>query len=581
MSPKKKIIFLITIVAATTAAICYFGTSGFKKDFLEDKKLSSRVLLASIYNNTENYQEVFNNLDKATSTKALEAKAGIVSHHFLAKQLIADFYNKIGNDKISTVFLVSPDHFESYFKPETIAYTSRLDWQTPFGDLLCDKNIQSNLLNNKNIELKDTILGLDHGIYVEIPFIKKFFPGAKIVPLVLKNSSDFTVFEELGNKLKNFDKNSVLIVSSDFSHNASIKTAKENDTKSIDALKTLNKENINNITSDCRQCMAVLDGFLENEDAGFNLFENKNSFDISGQDEKSVTSYIFGFFAQKNSTQILFVGDLMFDRGIRYYAEKNGGNSYIFSAKGGPASGWETLSDFLRNNDLVVANLEGPITNNKSISAESAIGSSNNYFFTFDPGVAITLAKENIKLLNLGNNHILNFGKDGLYQTKKYLDKSDINYFGSPNEENSAVKYINGLKIAFISFNQFIENNPQQVVEEIKKQKENADLVFVFCHWGNEYELSESENQKKLAHDFVDAGADLVIGSHPHVIQPVEIYKDKRIYYSLGNFIFDQYFDENVRNGMGVIVKINPETKQLDFSEQKFYLQSGGQTILK
>jgi len=73
----------------------------------------------------------------------------------------------------------------------------------------------------------------------------------------------------------------------------------------------------------------------------------------------------------------------------------------------------------------------------------------------------------------------------------------------------------------------------------------------------------------------------LVVGSHPHVVQSVEIYNGKRIYYSLGNFVFDQYFSEEVRNGLGVTVKIDSETKQLGFEEKKLYLQSGGQTILK
>ncbi len=274
---------------------------------------------------------------------------------------------------------------------------------------------------------------------------------------------------------------------------------------------------------------------------------------------------------ENKDIQILLVGDIMFDRGIRYYAGLNGGNSYIF----------DKISSFLSNNDLVVGNLEGSITNNKSISAGSIPGSTRNYFLTFDPSVAKTLFEENIKLVDLGNNHILNFGNSGLKATQKYLSEANVSYFGSPYEENSIIKDINGLKIAFISFNQFAENDPTQTISEIKKNKPNADFVFVFSHWGNEYQLAASDTQKSLAHQFIDAGADLVVGSHPHVIEPSEIYKNKKIYYSLGNFIFDQYFDENVRNGLGVVLKINQNAKSLSFSEQNFYLQSGGQTILK
>jgi len=125
--------------------------------------------------------------------------------------------------------------------------------------------------------------------------------------------------------------------------------------------------------------------------------------------------YVFPKIENK-FVEILFVGDLMFDRGIRYYAEKNGGNDFIF----------KEISKFLKDKDLVVANLEGPITKNQSVSAGTVPGSTNNYFFTFDPSVARTLYKNNIKLVSLGNNHILNFNYDGLAETKKYLDEANV-----------------------------------------------------------------------------------------------------------------------------------------------------------
>jgi gamma-polyglutamate biosynthesis protein CapA len=274
---------------------------------------------------------------------------------------------------------------------------------------------------------------------------------------------------------------------------------------------------------------------------------------------------------EKKYVQLLFAGDLMFDRGIRYYAAQNGGNDFVF----------DKISAELSKNDLVVANLEGPITDFKSVSAGTIAGSANNYFFTFDKSLAKTLFSQNIRLVDLGNNHILNFGQSGLNSTKKYLSDANVNYFGAPGSGKGVVENIGGIKLGFISYNQFAEDNLQDVVNEIKKIKTASDVAVIFCHWGNEYQLTATESQKELAHQFVDAGADLVVGSHPHVIEPMEIYNGKRIYYSLGNFIFDQYFSEDVRNGLGVEVKIDKNTKQLDFTEKHFYLQSGGQTIEK
>ena len=278
---------------------------------------------------------------------------------------------------------------------------------------------------------------------------------------------------------------------------------------------------------------------------------------------------------QKNNyAQILFVGDVMFDRGIRYYTSQNGGNEFIF----------DKITPTLLNNDLVVANLEGPITNNKSVSAGTIAGTANNYFFTFDPNWAKTLFDENIKIVDLGNNHILNFGRDGLAQTKKYLDETNVGYFGAPDGQRSNIQNLDGIKIAFVSYNQFsgdLQAEQYATIDEIKKDKSLADIVVVYSHWGDEYSLDANESEKNIAHSFIDAGADLIIGSHPHVVEPLEIYNGKRIYYSLGNFIFDQYFSEDVRNGLGVVVKIDKATKQLDFLEKYFYLNANGQTILK
>jgi len=298
-------------------------------------------------------------------------------------------------------------------------------------------------------------------------------------------------------------------------------------------------------------------------------------------------SRVFEYEAKKNhQIQILFAGDLMFDREIRYFAEKNGSNEFIFSAPGGPASGWETLSDFLKSNDLVVANLEGPITGAKSMSITAKSDQPESITFTFDPSLARTLFNENIRMVDLGNNHILNFGLQGVEETEKYLNRAGVEYFGAPQTKQSIIKDINGIKIAFVSYNYYefrgdLAKAQKAAIDEIKKVRPLADIVIVLCHWGDEYKLNNNEAQKILAHQFIDQGTDLVIGSHPHVIQPIEIYNGKRIYYSLGNFIFDQYFDENVRNGLGVVVKINKTTKQMDFSEKYFYLDSNGQTLLQ
>lgn len=273
---------------------------------------------------------------------------------------------------------------------------------------------------------------------------------------------------------------------------------------------------------------------------------------------------------KKREVPLLFLGDLMFDRYIRQIAEKKG-SDFIF----------EKMVDLLGNNDLVIANLEGPITDNASRSINTEVGEKGHFSFTFDKSLGEILFKHKIKLVNIGNNHILNFGESGLGQTKKYLAENGVEYFGDPkSDKNYLVKDVNGFRIGFVSYNQFRED-AEKTISDIKEVKNKADVIVVYTHWGKEYEKNPSDNTKNLAHSFIEAGADLIIGSHPHVTQEKEEYKGKMIYYSLGNFIFDQYFSEETMHGLAVRVKINPENKNLEFQEIPLFLEKNGQVLPK
>jgi poly-gamma-glutamate synthesis protein (capsule biosynthesis protein) len=269
---------------------------------------------------------------------------------------------------------------------------------------------------------------------------------------------------------------------------------------------------------------------------------------------------------------ILFVGDMMFDRYIRQTSEKYG-YSFLF----------QKVEPMLKCNDLVVGNLEGPITDKQSISLDSKIGEKDNYVFTFDSKSTQVLANENIKLVNIGNNHITNFGSTGIESTRKYLMQSGVDFFGDPEKSDKRIAFenIKGLKIAFVNYNQFVPNNKQKTFDDISKAKNlKSDMIIVYTHWGTEFVDNPDQKIKDLAHEFIDDGADLIIGSHPHVIQPKEEYKGKMIYYSLGNMVFDQYFREDTKKGLLVRMTIDPETKKLSFEDIPIKIENNGQTLI-
>jgi gamma-polyglutamate biosynthesis protein CapA len=285
-------------------------------------------------------------------------------------------------------------------------------------------------------------------------------------------------------------------------------------------------------------------------------------------EESEETFFSNKIFAIKpKELNMLFVGDIFFDRYIRKVMD-NKGEDYIFSC----------INEFLNEHDVVVGNLEGPITDFASLSLGSEIGSPNNFVFTFPPKSASLLYKNNIKIVNLGNNHIGNFGKEGFASTKKYLNDSKVEFFGGYYGDESVLrKEIKGNKISLISFNEFGGEKAEKVAEKIKEEKRDGRIVFVYAHWGDEY-VSPPHRIRNYAKIFAESGADFVIGSHPHVILESERLGETFVYYSLGNFLFDQYWNEQVRTGLALEIKIKGE--QIEILEHKTNLEKDGRVCL-
>lgn len=562
--------------------------------------------LSSFYQNAADYETAFATANSATP-KTEQVTAAITSHHFLAKSLIARTLTGINPTKVKNILLISPDHFNAISSANTLGVTTNDNWDTPFGAMDANFAQIEALTTLSGVTLQPKLFLSEHGIYTLIPFIKKQFPDAKVVPLVLKNSDNFAKYEQLGKDLHQVfaAEDTLVLISSDFTHDQTVEKATELDLKSIQALTTHTQNDVSQIDSDCQVCMATLFGYLSVTPSTFQLVENKNSFNFSGEDRDRVTSYVSGYYVPTvnhdqeqqalqlflppgpnpsprslptngqtaNEIKLLFGGDLMFDRNIRLKM-KAFGNDHIL----------KELDTLFHEQSIVIANLEGPITDNPSRSVGSAIGSTSNYIFTFDPSITKTLFDANIHLVNLGNNHIENFGKDGVKQTKTYLEDQKIGFFGDTGNEQSSNDRTyrierSGISLGFVNYNQFTTDGLEHALSDIRAVRPTVDLLFVYTHWGNEYVPKANEVIQKQAHSFIDEGADVIIGSHPHVIQNVEEYKGKKIYYSLGNFVFDQYFSSETQKGLLVGITINPLTKAMNFTEYTVQLKTNGQTV--
>lgn len=289
----------------------------------------------------------------------------------------------------------------------------------------------------------------------------------------------------------------------------------------------------------------------------FNLDGNRVDFNFADM-EKSVENLTLK--KDKNlTTTLLFVGDIMLSRFIGEIMEKNKDYSFPF----------EFSSDFLKRADLVFGNLEGPIS-------DKGKNQGSIYSFRADPRVIEGLIGSGFDVLSIANNHIFDWGQEALLDTINKLKENGISYIGAGENYQDAneikIKEINGIKFGFLGLTNLYpksfwakdnqtgltEFNEDKIVEKIKKTKENkvADIVIISLHWGEEYQTVSDQFQKDLAHKLIDLGADIIIGHHPHVAQELERYKNGIIFYSLGNFVFDQNFSKETMQGLVAEVKL-------------------------
>lgn len=219
------------------------------------------------------------------------------------------------------------------------------------------------------------------------------------------------------------------------------------------------------------------------------------------------------------------------------------------------------LATVFRGADIRIGNLE-------CVIASSGSAGDKNYTFRAHPRT-IPILKRHFDALALANNHSGDFGRAAFAQMLGLLKESDLAQFGGGHDLSQAhtplIMERKGLRIALLGYSEFMPrsfeadyNAPgiawsedEQVVADIRKARAvyRADLVVPVMHWGWENELTSNARQRHLARVMIDAGADVVIGGHPHVTQEIEHYKGKPIIYSVGNFVMKETDNENQRRG--------------------------------
>jgi poly-gamma-glutamate synthesis protein (capsule biosynthesis protein) len=273
----------------------------------------------------------------------------------------------------------------------------------------------------------------------------------------------------------------------------------------------------------------------------------------------AASGLIYAKTYMKGEVIISFTGDILLDRGV---GEKilQEGNEYPY----------EYVKDILNRSDIVYGNLECPLLNEGTPTIKR-----RELIFKGEVANSIALKEAGYNILNLANNHAMDYGVGGLLSTINVLKASSIKSLGGGTDKNSSHNPVviskNGVKVGFLGYSMFppegyvyLEDKPDiarfsnsLTSEDIKKARSQCDFLIVTFHWGKEFSYFPSDLQRESAHLAIDSGCDMVVGHHPHVLQGIENYKEKPIYYSLGNFVFDKQIPPGTDESIILNIRVN------------------------
>ncbi|MDD7352737.1 MAG: CapA family protein [Peptoniphilaceae bacterium] len=301
----------------------------------------------------------------------------------------------------------------------------------------------------------------------------------------------------------------------------------------------------------------------------FNFVSNGNkTFKLKNANEEQIKK------EDKSEVKILAMGDMIFHQPIVKNYKTN--ESYDFTPI------FTNISTDINEADIAIANFEGSVNSNRKLSGFP--------LFNYPKETIYSLKNAGFDAISTANNHALDTGTEGVLETISHIKESGMNSFGtlSEDEDKGIIIEKNGIKIGLISFTEtlngmdslirgreyYVNTFAQNVEADIKNLKNNSDIVIVYAHWGNEYQLIPNERQVNLKNRLQEYGADIILGSHPHVLQKYEVEeKNNKKYftiYSMGNALSNQRVENLNKPGVdtGALIKliiekdnINGETK--------------------
>lgn len=274
-------------------------------------------------------------------------------------------------------------------------------------------------------------------------------------------------------------------------------------------------------------------------------------------------------------TTVLFTGDVMLGRTVMTRSLDKDDPLYPF----------REVSEKLSKADITFVNLENPVV-------ENCPRHYTGFKFCADPAMVEGLTFAGIDVVTLANNHSNNYGKSGLDQTFSHLDSVNIGY---THDGSLYTVEKNGLEFGFVGFNYVGFEPKEDDYAKVAEHDEQVDVLIVSPHWGTEYRSEPSAIQREWAKKFVESGADVIVGHHPHWIQSMEHVKSPQkvdqtdgnadyepyvpVYYSLGNFIFDQMWSENTKKGLVLELTFDEEGRIVNEEASEIYMSEWAKPV--
>lgn len=470
----------------------------------------------------------------------------LVPHHLVAAREIVSLISAVPQPK--RVYLTVPDHFGACRYKICSPMDLTVDGQEPWP--------QNQTEYQKELALSALAPIIRHVWGEEV----------EIVPIMVWPEAGEEVTRSLSDLLSarlRLEPESVLIGSIDASHYLPAEAADFHDRLTVDVIKALAYKEVESTEIDAPSVLRiVLQAARDLELGRVTVHAQTNSLRLMQAElSQDSTSHISASFSpgavqdQQNIT-LLLVGDMMFDRNVADRSARAGSMDYPLERIRGAED------RFFKGQDLVIGNLEGPVTTKRGAPDKGEVD------FMFDPKVLEVLKQVGFDALSQANNHTYDQGKVEAQSSRLAIAEAGIKVFGDQvlDDAENAMTMVErrGRKIALLAFNTTDNPLDKQAAEQaVKSALEQADYAVVYIHWGNEYQAKPHVSQVDLAHWLIDLGVDAVIGSHPHWMQSVEVYKERPIAYSLGNFIFDQDWSKETNLGLVVGLELAGEAWEM------------------